>query len=136
MRASDAVPAPPDGIALQADGLTRRFVTEGAATTALDDVTLKVRPGQVTGLVGPDGAGKTTFMRLACGLLRADAGTLRVMGIDVAADPVAVQAEVRYMPSASASTKTCRWPRTLSFTPTYRGCRLQNAPPATSHSCT
>lgn len=98
MRASDVVPAPPDGIALQADGLTRRFVTEGASTTALDDVTLKVRPGQVTGLVGPDGAGKTTFMRLACGLLRADAGTLRVMGIDVAADPVAVQAEVRYMP--------------------------------------
>jgi ABC-2 type transport system ATP-binding protein len=48
--------------------------------------------------VGPDGAGKTTFIRLVAGLLRPDAGTLEVLGIDVAASPQAVQDRLGYMP--------------------------------------
>lgn len=85
-------------VALSASNLTRRFGKGADRCTALDAINLEVRRGQVTGLVGPDGAGKTTFMRLACGLLRADAGTLTVLGKDVAIDPQGVQAEVRYMP--------------------------------------
>ena len=54
--------------------------------------------GELTALVGPDGAGKTTLMRLAAGLLRADAGELTVLGIDVAADPQQVQDRIGYMP--------------------------------------
>ena len=54
--------------------------------------------GELTALVGPDGAGKTTLMRLAAGLLRADGGSLTVLGIDVAADPQQVQDRISYMP--------------------------------------
>jgi len=59
---------------------------------------LTVAAGQVTGLIGPDGAGKTTFMRLAAGLLRADAGTIEVLGLDLARESLSVQASIGYMP--------------------------------------
>ena len=94
----DVAVLPANDVALCAKGLTRHFSTDTGLSTALDAVDIEVRRGQVTGLIGPDGAGKTTFMRLACGLLRADAGTLTVLGMDVATDPHSVQTEVRYMP--------------------------------------
>ena len=65
---------------------------------AVDGVNLQVRMGQVTGLIGPDGAGKTTLMRLIAGLLRPDSGAIRVLGIDAVADPLRVQASIGYMP--------------------------------------
>ena len=65
---------------------------------ALDDVSFTIQPGRVTGLIGPDGAGKTTLMRLAAGLLLPDAGAIRVLDIDVLAQPLAVQSSVGYMP--------------------------------------
>ncbi len=52
----------------------------------------------MTGLIGPDGAGKTTLMRLAAGLLLPDAGEIRVLDIDALAEPLAVQSSVGYMP--------------------------------------
>jgi len=70
----------------------------GEAVRAVDGVSLEVRPGTLTALVGPDGAGKTTLIRLIAGLLAADAGMLRVLGIDVAADPHQVQSRIGYMP--------------------------------------
>src|SRR5688572_13278132 len=51
-------------------------------TKALDKVTLDVRRGEMFGLIGPDGAGKTTAIRVMCGLLHADAGEVRVLGVD------------------------------------------------------
>ncbi len=65
---------------------------------ALDGIDFELAPGRVTGLIGPDGAGKTTLMRLACGLLRPVSGEIRVLGIDAIADPQAVQSAVGYMP--------------------------------------
>ena len=65
---------------------------------ALDGVSLEARHGELTALVGPDGAGKTTLMRLAAGLLPTDAGSLKVLGIDVAGDPQQVQDRISYMP--------------------------------------
>ena len=65
---------------------------------ALDDVSLEVQAGTLTALVGPDGAGKTTLIRLAAGLMTADAGELRVLGIDVSAEPQHVQDRIGYMP--------------------------------------
>ena len=70
----------------------------GQTVQALDGVSLEAEHGTLTALVGPDGAGKTTLIRLAAGLLTADSGELRVLGIDVAADPQQVQARIGYMP--------------------------------------
>jgi ABC-2 type transport system ATP-binding protein len=70
----------------------------GEVINALDGISLDVTHGTLTALVGPDGAGKTTLIRLATGLIFADAGELQVLGIDVAADPQRVQDRISYMP--------------------------------------
>jgi ABC-2 type transport system ATP-binding protein len=70
----------------------------GETIVALDGVSLEVRHGTLTALVGPDGAGKTTLIRVAAGLMTADAGELQVLGVAVAADPQQVQARIGYMP--------------------------------------
>jgi ABC-2 type transport system ATP-binding protein len=70
----------------------------GEVVQALDGVSLEANHGALTALVGPDGAGKTTLMRLASGLMAADAGQLTVLGVDVAADPQQVQTRIGYMP--------------------------------------
>jgi ABC-2 type transport system ATP-binding protein len=64
--------------AVSLQGVTRRF----GPTVAVSDVSLDVRRGEMFGLIGPDGAGKTTTIRLMCGLLRADAGRVAVLGRD------------------------------------------------------
>ena len=84
--------------ALRLDGVRRSFRTGKRVVTALDGITAEAARGAVTGLIGPDGAGKTTLMRLIAGLLRADAGRIEVLGIDVAREPLAVQARLGYMP--------------------------------------
>jgi len=86
--------------ALAGRGLHKRFEVKGApvAVRALDDVSLEVPSGKLTALVGPDGAGKTTLLRLAAGLMRADQGSMDVLGIDVAKDPQSVQDRISYMP--------------------------------------
>ncbi len=65
---------------------------------ALNGVSIQVPAGTVTGLIGPDGAGKTTLMRLCCGLLELDGGSVETLGIDAVKQPAAVQAAVGYMP--------------------------------------
>jgi ABC-2 type transport system ATP-binding protein len=65
---------------------------------ALEGVSLEAPRGMLTALVGPDGAGKTTLIRLVAGLLRADSGQLDVLGIDVAKDPQQIQDRISYMP--------------------------------------
>jgi len=79
--------------AVSLDGLTRRF----GAQTAVDRLTLHVRPGELFGIVGPDGAGKTTTLRMLAGVLRPTEGTARVAGVDVGADPEAVKPRIAYM---------------------------------------
>jgi ABC-2 type transport system ATP-binding protein len=73
----------PQQSALQVRGLTKRF--DRPAVDALD---LTVRTGEFYALVGPNGAGKTTTLRMVAGLLRPDAGSVGVFGIDALADPV------------------------------------------------
>ncbi len=70
----------------------------GEVVRALDGVSLEARHGTLTALVGPDGAGKTTLIRLVAGLITPDAGTLNVLDIDVVAQPQAVQDRIGYMP--------------------------------------
>ncbi|MHB8920271.1 MAG: ATP-binding cassette domain-containing protein [Halothiobacillus sp.] len=90
--------AAPDDLALVAEGLHKSFGKAPKRTNAVTDVSLRVPLGQVTGLIGPDGAGKTTLMRLIAGLLTPDSGTLTVLGTDALADPLTVQASIGYMP--------------------------------------
>ncbi|GAB6043908.1 ATP-binding cassette domain-containing protein [Endothiovibrio diazotrophicus] len=79
-------------------GLNKTFQAGKRTVTALDGVELAVRGGTVTGLIGPDGAGKTTFMRLAAGLFVPDAGEITVLGLDATRNALAVQAQIGYMP--------------------------------------
>jgi ABC-2 type transport system ATP-binding protein len=88
-----------EGPVLAARGLRKIFIGEGKAPVcALDGVSLEANRGELTALVGPDGAGKTTLMRLAAGLLYADSGSLTVLGFDVRAHPQQVQDRISYMP--------------------------------------
>lgn len=66
--------------------------------TAVDSISLRVHPGKLTALVGPDGAGKTTVIRMIAGLLAPSSGSLSVLGIDVVEKPQAVQDRISYMP--------------------------------------
>jgi ABC-2 type transport system ATP-binding protein len=77
---------PRPGLALEIHGLTKRF-----DRPAVDGLDLCVRTGEFYALLGPNGAGKTTTLRMIAGLLRPDAGTIRVAGIDALADPVAAK---------------------------------------------
>ncbi len=87
-----------DEAILEAEGLSKTFKSGDRKVTALDAVSLRARPGAVTGLIGPDGAGKTTFMRLAAGLLTPDAGRVTVMNLDATRDSLQVQAALCYLP--------------------------------------
>ena len=91
MRADESV--------VRAEGLTRRFTgPDGRPRVALGRVSLSVTRGQLTALVGPDGAGKTTLMRMMAGLLAPDEGSLHVLGRDVARNAQEVQDRISYMP--------------------------------------
>ncbi|OGP70411.1 MAG: multidrug ABC transporter ATP-binding protein [Deltaproteobacteria bacterium RBG_13_58_19] len=84
---------PPDK-AILAQGLTKRFGT----LTAVDHLDLEVVPGEAFALVGPDGAGKTTTMRLLTGIMDADAGQARVLGFDTAGETGPLKEHLGYMP--------------------------------------
>jgi ABC-2 type transport system ATP-binding protein len=75
-------------------GLTKRF----GSLTAVDGLTLAVAPGEAFALVGPDGAGKTTFMRLLCGIMDPDEGEARVLGFDTRREAERIKEHIGYMP--------------------------------------
>jgi ABC-2 type transport system ATP-binding protein len=79
---------------VQVSGLTKRF----GAVVAVDGLMFEARPGEIVGLVGPDGAGKTTTLRTLAGVLSADAGEARIGGVDVLRDPESVKSRIGYMP--------------------------------------
>ena len=79
--------------AIRFDRVTRRY----ESVTAIDTVSFDVREGEMFGLIGPDGAGKTTAIRLAGGLLRPDAGSIRIFGRDPVVDHRAITGDVGYL---------------------------------------
>ena len=81
-------------IALMAQGLTKSY----GKVRALRGVDLEVQRGEIFGYLGPNGAGKTTTIRCLLDLIRPDGGTVRVLGVDPQADPVAVQVHTGYLP--------------------------------------
>jgi len=78
---------------VEVQGVVRRF----GEVTALNGVGLEVGRGEVFGLVGPDGAGKTTLMRVLCGLVTPDEGSVQVAGCDVVADPESAKPHLGYL---------------------------------------
>jgi ABC-2 type transport system ATP-binding protein len=79
--------------ALTFDRVTKRY----GQLTAVDQVSFTIERGEMFGLIGPDGAGKTTSIRMACGLLRADAGHIRVLGHDPVKQHRSVTADLGYL---------------------------------------
>jgi ABC-2 type transport system ATP-binding protein len=85
--------------ALRVDHVRKSFRRDtGDEVLALDDISFSLHRGGLAALVGPDGAGKTTLIRLLTGLMKADGGMVSVLGIDAAKDPQAIQSRISYMP--------------------------------------
>jgi ABC-2 type transport system ATP-binding protein len=80
--------------ALVLEGLTKQF----GAKRAVDALSLNVRQGELYALLGPNGAGKTTTLRMVAGLLKADAGAIRVFGIDALAQPADAKRIIAWAP--------------------------------------
>src|ERR1700751_5762960 len=89
---SEAAPAGTE--AIRAEALTKTF----GHTRALEGLDLSVRTGEVHGFLGPNGAGKTTTIRILLGLLRPDAGSVRLLGGDPWRDAVALHRRIAYVP--------------------------------------
>jgi ABC-2 type transport system ATP-binding protein len=83
-----------DAVAIKIEGLRKAY----GQVQALRGVDLEVRQGEILGFLGPNGAGKTTTIRCLLDLIRPDAGTLQVLGLDPAKQSVAVRARVGYLP--------------------------------------
>ena len=92
-RPSDAEATRASAAALRIAGLRKSF-----GRAAVDDLDLVVDPGELYALLGPDGAGKTTTLRLVAGLLQADAGTIEIFGIDAIRCPVEAKRITAWLP--------------------------------------
>jgi ABC-2 type transport system ATP-binding protein len=84
---------PNEILPLNVMGITKRF----GDFTAVDNVSFTVSAGEVIGYLGPNGSGKTTMIRMLCGLIVPTSGTAEVMGIDILKDPEAVKSHIGYM---------------------------------------
>ncbi|MEO8352038.1 MAG: ATP-binding cassette domain-containing protein [Chthoniobacteraceae bacterium] len=82
--------------AVRLEGVSKNFLE--MERPAVTEISGAIQPGNITGIAGPDGAGKTTLMRLMAGLLKASGGSLRVLGLDPIADAPALRMRVGYMP--------------------------------------
>jgi ABC-2 type transport system ATP-binding protein len=94
-----AMTTPAASAALQLDGVCKSFRREtGESVLALDSISFSVCQGELAALIGPDGAGKTTLIRLLAGLMKCDRGIVSVLGVNAARDPQAIQSRISYMP--------------------------------------
>jgi ABC-2 type transport system ATP-binding protein len=80
-------------LAIDVHGMTKRF----GSRTVVDNIGLQIRRGEIYGFLGPNGSGKTTFIRMLCGLLRPDEGSGTCLGYDVITESEAIKAAVGYM---------------------------------------
>jgi ABC-2 type transport system ATP-binding protein len=124
-------PATPDvartDLAIETHGLARAF----GDLRAVDGIDLAVPAGSFFGFLGPNGAGKSTTIKCLTGLLRPTAGTMRILGIDPLADPVAVKKQVGVVPEDLALFDRLTAVETLTFIG-----RVHDLPAATTASRT
>lgn len=107
---------------IAAEGIEKRF----GQLTALRDISLNVRCGELYGLIGPDGAGKTTFFRILTTLMPPDGGRATVDGLDIAADYRRIRAAVGYMPGRFSLYQDLTVKENLEFFATLFGTRLED----------
>jgi ABC-2 type transport system ATP-binding protein len=81
------------GLAIDVQGMTKRF----GGQTAVNGIGLQVQRGEICGFLGPNGSGKTTFIRMLCGLLRPDGGSGTCLGYDVIGESESIRSQVGYM---------------------------------------
>jgi ABC-2 type transport system ATP-binding protein len=79
--------------AIDVRGVTKKFGTR----TVVNDIAMQVRPGEIYGFLGPNGSGKTTFLRMLCGLLRPDGGEGTCLGLDFRTQSAEIKKRVGYM---------------------------------------
>jgi ABC-2 type transport system ATP-binding protein len=84
-------------LAISAQGLSKQFKTRGGMVTAVENLSLRVTPGETYGLIGPDGAGKSTATRVILGLLTRTAGESSILGFDSMADSYEIRERVGYI---------------------------------------
>lgn len=85
-------------IAIEAIQLCKEYNTKNVKILALDNVNLKIKQGEIYGLLGENGAGKTTFVRTATTMLRQSAGSIKIMGLDTLKEPEAVRRIIGVLP--------------------------------------
>jgi ABC-2 type transport system ATP-binding protein len=107
----------PTDLVVMSKGLLKSY----GKVQALRGVDLEVRRGEIFGFLGPNGAGKTTTIRCLLDLIRPDGGTVRVLGIDPQADPVAVQSRTGYLPGELRLNDNLTAERQLRFFSDMRG---------------
>lgn len=97
--------------ALELDHLSKRFGDK----VAVDDLSLGVEPGAFLGLLGRNGAGKSTTLKMVTGLLTPSSGRIRVLGLDLADEPLAIKRQIGVMPEDMALLEYLSGPQYLRF---------------------
>jgi len=97
--------------ALELEHLTKRF----GAKAAVDDLTLRLEKGSFLGLLGRNGAGKSTTLKMVTGLLRPTEGTIRILGLDLAEESLAIKRQIGVMPEEMALLEYLTGPQYLRF---------------------
>jgi ABC-2 type transport system ATP-binding protein len=114
------VPTPAPAVVV--DGISKSYV---GGTQALQDISFEVKPGELFGLIGPDGAGKTTLIRILTTLLLADSGSSSVHGLDVQRDFRAIRGMVGYMPGKFSLYQDLSVAENLNFFATVFGTTVE-----------
>src|ERR1700690_3852428 len=83
----------PSELVIDVQGITKRF----GGRTVVNNIPMQVRRGEIYGFLGPNGSGKTTFLRMLCGLLTPDGGSGQCLGYDIRRDSAEIKKDVGYM---------------------------------------
>ena len=118
-------------LAVETRGLTRDF----GSLRAVDGIDLAVPAGSFFGFLGPNGAGKSTTIKCLTGLLRPTAGSMRILGMDPLADPVAVKRRIGVVPEDLALFDRLTAPETLTFVAQVHGTRRGDRPAIAPTTC-
>ena len=108
---------------LRIEHLTKRYGDK----TAVDDVSLHIRRGEIYGFIGHNGAGKTTTIKACCGILRFDSGEIYVDGVSVRENPLECKRKIAYIPDNPDLYDYMSGIQFLNFMPTFSPCLKRSA---------